>query len=507
MRKILVFYGSYGGGHLSAAKAICSELEDTYGNDIEVKMVDCIEYINKYVNKVSTEAYKELAKKAPWAWKQVYNQSKNGALSHLSTATNRIMALKLNSLLQEFKPDLIISTHPFATQMCAVLKKRNKITCKLATILTDYHIHPQWLVFYQYVDTFFVSNEQMKLDMIDRGVDKDKIFVTGIPVSERFSGEFNDEEIYKEFELDSEKPVVLFFAGGEFGLGRNTTYMVLKALIRLFRDLQVVAISGKNKKMNKKFKDLVEITKSSDRVKIIEFSNKIPELMHISMGVITKPGGLTITESLVSHLPIVVINPIPGQEEENAEFLVDNGVAIWIKKGDNIARSLKTLSRDIEKIKCMSENAGKLSKPKATADICKILVDEFDDIVKTPNKILISALIKNNDNYMFIKDSNLHLLEEEIKINETVESALKRIVHEQVNLELDKITPVDFETNVEDYNGRPAQLINLRHTAEVKDISEISNKNKVLWISKEEIKKHKYSNKTTNLLKKLKLLK
>lgn len=513
MRKILVFYGSYGGGHLSAAKAICGELEDIYGNDIEVKMVDCIEYINKYVNRVSTEAYKELAKKAPWAWKQVYNQSKNGALSHISTATNRLMALKLNSLLQDFKPDLIISTHPFATQMCAVLKKRKKITCKLATILTDYHIHPQWLVFYQYVDSFFVSNEQMKLDMINEGVDKDKIFVTGIPVSERFSGEFNDEEIYKEFGLNPEKPVVLFFAGGEFGLGRNTTYMVLKALIRLFKDLQVVAISGRNKKMNKKFKDLVEITKSSDRVKIIEFSNKIPELMHIAMGVITKPGGLTITEALVSHLPVVVINPIPGQEEENAEFLVSNNVAIWIKKGDNIARSLKYLSRDVEKIRLMSLNAAKLAKPKATADICKILVDEFDDVVKVPNQIIVSALIKHEGKYLFIKQSKeneIHLVSGALDKNEAIENAIKRHALEEVNLKLDTVTPFDFDNDTIDYNGRAIQLIFLRYTSEVTDISSItknSDEKEILWLSKEELKNYNYDNSTKNFLEKLKLLK
>ncbi len=131
MKKILVFYGSYGGGHLSAAKSIESHLDKVYGSDVEIKIVDCIEYINKYLNKVSTEAYKELAKKAPWAWKQVYQQSKNGALSHISTATNKLMSLKLNSLLQEFKPDLIISTHPFATQMCAILKRKEKIKLQL----------------------------------------------------------------------------------------------------------------------------------------------------------------------------------------------------------------------------------------------------------------------------------------------------------------------------------------------------------------------------------------
>ena len=156
MKKILIFYGSYGGGHLSAAKSIEGYLKKEYNSEVEIQTVDCIEYINKYINKVSTGAYKELAKKAPWAWKQVYKHSQNGALSHISNTTNRLMSLKLNSLIKEFSPDLIISTHPFSTQMCAILKKRKKLNCKLATILTDYHIHPQWLVLHQYTDAFFV---------------------------------------------------------------------------------------------------------------------------------------------------------------------------------------------------------------------------------------------------------------------------------------------------------------------------------------------------------------
>lgn len=377
MKKILIFYGSYGGGHLSAAKAISSHLKETYGKQIEVKVVDCIEYINKYINKVSTEAYKELAKKAPWAWKRVYKNAQNGALSHISNTTNRLMSVKLNQLLQEFKPDLVISTHPFSTQMCAILKKRDKIDCKLATVLTDYHIHAQWLVLYKYVDYFFVANEQMKQDMVAEGVNDQKIFVTGIPVSESFSKKFDKKSICEEFGLLEEKETVLFFAGGEFGLGRNTTYMVLKALIRLFKNLQIVAIAGKNKRMKSRFNELVETTASSDRVKILEYTNKVPELMSISSLVITKPGGLTVTECLASNLPIVIINPIPGQEEENAQFLVENDVAIWIKKGDNIARALKNLFRNKEHFSLMKENTKILAKPDATAEICRIVLEEI----------------------------------------------------------------------------------------------------------------------------------
>ena len=375
-KNILIFYGSYGGGHLSAAKSIKAFIENNY-SDCKVNMIDCIEYINKYVNKVSTSAYKELAKKAPWAWKLVYKDSKNGALAKISTASNKTMAYKLFGLISELNPDIIISTHPFSSQMCGYLKKKKKIDIPVATILTDYQIHEQWLEFSEHLEYFFVSNEQMKQDMIQKGIDSSKVFVTGIPVSEKFLQKYNRKKICKDLNLNPENEVILFFAGGEFGLGRKTTILMLKALIRLFSKLQVVAISGKNKKMNNKFKELVKATESDDRIKIIEFTSKIPEIMSISKFVITKPGGLTVTESLVSNLPILIINPIPGQEEENAQFLEKNGVGIWIKENSNIARHLKNLYRHPETLQDMKKKEEELAKPNSTSDICKILLDKI----------------------------------------------------------------------------------------------------------------------------------
>jgi processive 1,2-diacylglycerol beta-glucosyltransferase len=294
------------------------------------------------------------------------------------------MAIKLKNLIKEENPDLIISTHPFSSQMCAYLKKKEKINCKLATIMTDFHIHNQWLYLPEFVDYFFVSNEEMKKDMIKENISADKIFVTGIPVSEKFSQNFNKEDIFDEFWLDPDKFTVLFFGGGEFGLGRDTAFMALKTIIRLFPKMQVIAISGKNKKMKKSFEDLVDKTNSSDRIKVLEYTDKVPELMSIAGVVVTKAGGLTITESLTSHLPIIIINPIPGQEEENANFLVDAGCAIWIKNNDNIARILKNLSKRPEILSEMAKVSEKLAKPNATKDICEILlkteVENLEDI-------------------------------------------------------------------------------------------------------------------------------
>ena len=127
--------------------------------------------------------------------------------------------------------------------------------------------------------------------------------------------------------------------------------------------------------MNKKFQELIELTESSDRVKLFEFTDKVPELMSISSAVITKAGGLTITECLASNLPIIIINPIPGQEEENAEFLEQNGVAIWLKKEDNVKEILEDIFNNPNKMLDMKIKARLLAKKNSTQDICRIILN------------------------------------------------------------------------------------------------------------------------------------
>lgn len=378
MKKILIFYGAYGGGHLSAAKAIKEYLDTNYKEECETMMIDCIEYINKYLNKISTTAYKEMAKKAPWIWKRIYNNSSSGTLSKITTSANHIMSKKLDIILQEYKPDLIISTHPFSNQMCTNLKKQSKINCKIATVLTDFEPHSQWTVDSDFIDYYFVSNQELKKSLYNNyNVSESKIFVTGIPISNKFKQKFNKDDICKEFDLDPHKEVILFFAGGEFGLGRKRTHMIFRALIRLFKNTQVIAISGRNKKMYNKFKNLIEFYNVQNRIKLYEFTTKVPELMSISKLVITKPGGLTTSESLVSNLPILIINPIPGQEEENAEFLKRNNLAFWIKKNDNGARILKDIYRHPEKLEKIKQNISEFAKPNSTEDICTILMSNI----------------------------------------------------------------------------------------------------------------------------------
>jgi processive 1,2-diacylglycerol beta-glucosyltransferase len=372
MKKILIFYASYGGGHLSAANSIKDYLSSNY-EKIDVELIDCMKYINKPIEKITTTAYNEMAKKAPWAWGKIYSDSQKGPLAHITTRSNQVFAIKLLRLLREKKPDLIISTHPFGSQMCSYLKRKGKITSKIATILTDFAPHDQWLVGSDYTDYFFVAHNKMKEYLISKNIPENKIFATGIPISNKFLETFNTSKILSSLGLKENLKTVLFFAGGKFGLGKSRTLEIFNTFVNDFNNIQVIAISGKNKKMYEEFNQIVKIANKTNFIKVFEFVNNVPELMAVSDVVITKPGGLTTTESLVSGLPMIIINPIPGQEEENAQFLEHSNVGIWLKKQMNITETISNFLSDNKKLKQMKENTKKISNRNSTKDICTIL--------------------------------------------------------------------------------------------------------------------------------------
>lgn len=374
MKKILIFYASYGGGHFNAAKSIQACLNDNY-SDCETELIDCMKYINKPIEMLTTAAYKEMAKKLPWAWGKIYNDSQKGPLAHISSRSNKIFAIKLLKLLRKKQPDIIISTHPFGSQMCSYLKRKGKISAKIATIMTDFSPHDQWLIGKENTNFFFVAHDKMKEYLESKDIPSEKIHSTGIPISPRFLMNYNKEEIIDKLNLDKNKKIVLFFAGGEYGLGKNKTLSIFETLIKNFNDIQVIAIAGKNEKMKQSFINLTEECNKNDSVIILEYTNEVPELMAISDIVISKPGGLTTSESLASNLPILIINPIPGQEEENAIFLEEHGCGIWIKKPESAYDIFSELFNNDEKLKEMKENTNLLAKKDSTKNICDIVLN------------------------------------------------------------------------------------------------------------------------------------
>ena len=364
-KKIIILYASVGGGHFKAAEGIKNYITDNYTN-CEVQMIDALKYTNKVVDKIVIKSYVNMAKYSPKMWGEIYKFSeKLYSPANFSNAVQMILSNKLLALLKYEEPDTIISTHPFITEMVASLKKREKISTELNVIMTDYASHKFWELKPEYVDRYFVANNEMKVNLSFNGIDSDKIFVTGIPVAPAFLRKMDKYKIYEEFDLDPNKKTVLLFGGGEYGLSDVKDF--LKGLLSVNQDIQVVTIAGKNAKVKNMFKKISE--KFDKKVIILGYTTKIPELMHISDFVISKPGGLTTTEILVSNIPFIIINPIPGQEEENARFLLNNGAAVRLYNAEKSTPFLENFLNNDVRIYHMKEMQKAISRPNSTQTI------------------------------------------------------------------------------------------------------------------------------------------
>lgn len=376
MKKVLILYASYGGGHFSAAKNIKEYIDSNY-KDVEVILFDFMRYVNKAIDKITVNMYSFINKNIPWMWGEIYYHTQNPLFDKVFTLSNKIISYKIKNLFRKENPDIIISTHFFAGHICSLLKKKGKITAKLANIITDYGEDPynEWIAGHQFIDYIFTSSFEMKNVLINKGVSSSKVFDTGIPISPKFLNKYNKTDILKDLDLIENKKTLLFFGGGEMGLGKSKTVKIFDELARNFKNIQIIAIAGKNKELKKVFEKISIENNREDSIKVFGFTNRVSEFMCVSDIVITKPGGLTTTECLVSNLPIIAINPIPGQETENAEFLKKNNCAYWLKKDDNIYEVLDSIINNDEKLKLMKESTFSIAKPNSCKDICRIIFE------------------------------------------------------------------------------------------------------------------------------------
>ncbi len=374
---ILLFYASYGSGHLSAATAIEQYIRENYP-DAKTLKIDCVEYINKSINKISTSAYKSIILKTPVLWGQVYKLLKNDTILDITQFSNRFMAKKIFTLFEDFEPDLVISCHPLGGQITSFLKSHKKTNCKLATVMTDFASHKQWLIGKDYTDYFFVSNIEMKTSLISEGIYPNKIYVSGIPISPNFYKNYNKENIYKSLNIEKNKKNIIFFGGGSLGLSSSSNIQaILTSLLQATDEsYQIIIISGKNQKLYNDFQKTINNTYHKSQIKLIDFTTELPELLPITSFVITKPGGLTITECISTNVPIILINPIPGQEKENAQYIADNKMGIWIKTNKPTSEYFQEIFNDTKLIEEIKENQKKYSHINSTKNICDILINE-----------------------------------------------------------------------------------------------------------------------------------
>lgn len=367
--KAMILSVSAGGGHEHAAEAIRRHIM-LKNQDSEIIIVDTLKYINPIIDKVVIGSYLKSLKVTPALYGKLYNHSETdegtGIATAISSIFNEAMTFKLLPLIEKEEPDILICTHPFPTEMVSIMKGKNKLDIPCISIITDYYPHILWL--HPNIDGYIVSNEDMIEDMVSKGIDRHTIYNLGIPVAPEFLVNYDRSETFSMLNLDENKPTILVM-GGSLGMGKiKAIYM---ELTKVSEDIQIIVITGNNKKL---YSELQEIKETSPKeTRIIGFTNKVKMFMQCCDLLLTKPGGLTITESLICGIPLVLFSPIPGQEEKNAEFLLKHNLAVSISDIDNCADIIQGLLNDKQRLSLMKSNCRYYSKPDSGDDICDLI--------------------------------------------------------------------------------------------------------------------------------------
>lgn len=366
--KVLALTISAGKGHNKAAEAIKTHFSKN-NKDVDVEIVDALKYINPIVDKLIVGSYLKSLKKTPLLYGKLYQYAEtDDAISNVSGLVNDFLSIKIKGLIEDSNPDVIVCTHPFPLEMLSILKRKGKTSVPVVAILTDYAPHSFW--FYSHIDAYVIPHEDFIQDLIEKGISKETIYPLGIPVCESFLNSIEKKSARNLLNIDENKLTLLIMGGG---LGIGNMKSIFENLAFSSLNIQLIACTGSNLKLKNQLEDIS--SRCNKPALIFDYTDQVSTLMSACDILITKPGGLTITEALIRHLPIVITSTIPGQEEKNADYLLNNGIAARIKNSDSIVTIVKQISSSDIRLKYMKEIAREKSKPNATKDICNLLED------------------------------------------------------------------------------------------------------------------------------------
>ena len=369
--RVLFFSASTGGGHLKAAKAL-SDYITRDDATADVLSIDTLRYANPVIDKIIVSAYINTLKATPKIYGKLYDITDEGDtlgdnLNELSNGINKLLSYKIKKLVREFLPDVMVCTHPFALQMARSAKKKLGLRIPVVAVVTDYAVHPLWLK--GDADAYVIPHEFILNDAINKGIPIDKIYPYGIPIEDEFLHRVDRERVLNKFNLSDRTTFLIM--GGSLGFGEIENIFV--KLLKVRRPLQIVVVTGKNKKLQMQLNGYVANTNFKKDVSVLGYVDDIYNLMGISDCIMTKPGGLTVAEALARKVPICIISPIPGQEEKNATFLINTGVAARLKEHDSVEDFLCQVIDNPIRYDSMKNIAKILAKPNACADIYGLL--------------------------------------------------------------------------------------------------------------------------------------
>jgi processive 1,2-diacylglycerol beta-glucosyltransferase len=361
--RVLITYASAGGGHRRAAEAIYDYLKNNR-QDLKLELVDILPFCNPILRFGYNFGYPFLVYYAIWLWGFFFWMTEFSLTRWIcrksSLIINYFSCRKFVNYLIKEDFDIIISTHFLNSELAANLKLKNKIQAKLITVITDFGVHPFWVL--NGTDLYVAATGLTRDKLLNMGVVEQKIQASGIPFSSSFTRAQNRILLADKFGIERNKFTVLIMTGS-FGSGP------LEEITESLRgEAQVLVVCARNKKLFDRLQKL-----NLENVKVFGFVNNAEELMAVSDLIITKPGGATITEVLIMELPVVFINAIPGQETANLEALAEYGIGVNpknIKEIKNFVLDLKNNPQKIEELKCKIRE---IQKPLACKELASVI--------------------------------------------------------------------------------------------------------------------------------------
>jgi processive 1,2-diacylglycerol beta-glucosyltransferase len=374
-RKILLLSVSAGAGHTRAAEAIrcCAAVQDSGVTAIHLDVMD---FVTPFLRKIYTDFHISLVSRAPTLWGFLYQATNRARPDGLMQRTRRWLerqnARRLLKAIATFGPDAIICTHFLPAEILSGLIARGELACPVWVQVTDFDLHRMWV--HEHMAGYFAANDEVAFLMRDQGIALAAIHVVGIPIMPVFAQPLERSACAREFGLDPQRPTLLLMGGGA-GLG--SLDQVAQRLLALQGNFQLIVLAGNNGAALAALRQLAQ--RHPGRLWPQGHTHVVERLMACVDVVITKSGGLTTAECLALGLPMIINAPLPGQEERNADFLLEQGVALKATDGVTLEYRVRHLLAHPEKIDAMRARAWALGRPYAAQDVLDTVLDNLFD--------------------------------------------------------------------------------------------------------------------------------
>lgn len=374
---ILFLSASAGTGHTQAAQAVCKSLH-SIDPVISCDIINSYKFLNPVLETLMHDGYLYLIRLLPRLYGFMYDRkNKKYTLRGVKDWLNSTAAVSLKNTIDRLNPDLIVCTHAFPCGVLAEVKRKFGLKQKTVGIITDFVVSPFWI--YPETDLYLTASPELKESLIERVVDEKKVFVTGIPIDPCFSASFCKEDTRRKLGLDSNLPLLLIMGGG---LGLSPVEGVLDILKKINLPVQAVIIAGKNKRLKFKLDEALQKYRKGGnsglydkKIITLGFVNNIYEYMQASDLLITKPGGMTVSEAASAKIPMIITSPIPGQETRNAGYLKKKGAGLCVENESMLPEAIERLLKNKSLLQDMSQNISLIAEPQASEKAAKILLN------------------------------------------------------------------------------------------------------------------------------------